>query len=67
MESAIRSIILQRKKLNTVSIKNNICESCVHNFLCKYKDFVQKFSEDSKEPMGIDIEILSCSSYDKDE
>ena len=48
-------------------IKNNLCESCVHISMCKYKDFAQKFSEDAKKPMGIDIEILQCSSYEKDE
>lgn len=47
-------------------IKNNLCENCVHASMCKYKDFVQKFSEDSKRPMGIDIEILQCSSYEED-
>ena len=48
-------------------IKNNLCENCVHTSMCKYKDLVQKFSEDAKKPMGIDIEILQCSSYEKDE
>lgn len=47
-------------------IKNNLCENCVHISMCKYKDFVQKFSEDAKKPMGIDIEILQCSSYEED-
>jgi hypothetical protein len=50
-----------------MSIKNNICENCIHKNLCKYKDFVQNFSEDAKEPMGINIEVLQCSSYEKDE
>jgi hypothetical protein len=50
-----------------VSVKNNLCESCSHFHLCKYRDFIQKFSDDVKNPMGIDIQILSCSSYDKDE
>ena len=50
-----------------MAISNNICENCIHENLCKFKDFVQKFSDDVKNPMGINIEILSCSSYDKDE
>lgn len=48
-------------------IENNICKQCIHFGICKYEDFVQKFSEDNKHLMGIDIEILRCSSYDKDE
>jgi hypothetical protein len=50
-----------------VSIKNELCLNCIHEHLCKFRDFVQKFSKDAKEPMGVDIQILSCSSYDKDE
>jgi len=48
-------------------IKNNLCESCVHSHLCRFKYFVEKFSEDNKNPMGIDITIDKCSSYEKDE
>jgi hypothetical protein len=46
-------------------IENNICETCEHEGICKYEDFVQKFSSDNKHPMGIDIQILNCSSYEK--
>lgn len=48
-------------------INNYLCESCEHSSFCKYKDFVEKFSEDAKKPMGIDIEILQCSSYEENE
>jgi len=48
-------------------IKNFLCEGCIHNFLCRYKDAIDKFDDDAKKPMGIDIEILKCASYDKDE
>ncbi len=49
-----------------MSVKNNLCETCIHNFLCKYKLYIEKFSDDVKNPMGINIEILQCSSYDKE-
>ena len=48
-------------------IENNLCESCKNNFICRYKLYVEKFSNEAKKPMGIDIEILQCSSYEKDE
>lgn len=48
-------------------IKNNLCESCKNYFICKYRLYVENFSKDAKNPMGIDIEILQCSSYEKDE
>lgn len=48
-------------------INNDLCESCGHAHLCKYRDFIEKFSDEVKRPMGIDITMDKCSSYEKDE
>ena len=48
-------------------INNNLCESCVHVHLCIFSKVVEKFSDEVKHPMGIDITMDKCSSYEKDE
>lgn len=50
-----------------MAIQNNFCDSCAHAHLCIFKKFVDKFSDDVKNPMGIDIDMKRCSSYEKDE
>ena len=48
-------------------INNNLCETCEHAHLCIFSKFVEKFSDEVKHPMGIDITMEKCSSYEKDE
>lgn len=47
-----------------MAIENNLCDKCAHAHLCIFKKSVDKFSDDCKHPMGIDIEMKSCSSYE---
>lgn len=48
-------------------INNNLCESCEHAHLCIFKSSIEKFSDEVKHPMGIDITMDKCSSYEKEE
>lgn len=45
-------------------INNNICENCDHSLVCeisKKKLFV--FSDDAKQPLGVDITINNCTNF----
>ena len=50
-----------------MAVLNNICETCGHSHLCVYKQNIDKFTDDAKKPMGIDIEIKKCSSFEENE
>jgi hypothetical protein len=47
-------------------VQNNFCDTCAHAHLCIFKKFVDKFSDDNKHPLGIDIDMKRCSSYEDD-
>lgn len=42
-------------------IKNNMCEECTKSTVCKIKDILDKFSEDSKKDLGVDITMDACN------
>ena len=44
-------------------IKNFMCKSCDHQFVCKIMDTIDKFSAEAKKPNGVDINILNCQEY----
>jgi len=50
-----------------MAVLNNICEKCGHAHLCVFKQNLDKFSNEAKRPLGIDIEIKSCSSFEENE
>ena len=50
-----------------MAVLNNICEKCGHSHLCVFKQNIDKFLDEAKKPMGIDVEIKKCSSYESDE
>lgn len=60
---------IQRKDCNMID--NNLCLMCekynVEKYnVCKIVDILQKFSEDAKKPLGVDIDIQRCSNFAED-
>ena len=47
-------------------IENYLCENCNKNAVCKVKDILDKFHEDSKKSLGVDITIDRCVNYCED-
>lgn len=50
-----------------MAIRNNLCETCIHSHLCTFRRFIDKFDDDIKSPLGIDITMDRCTSYEKEE
>lgn len=48
-------------------INNNMCKTCSKNFVCKIRDILDKFDEESKKPLGVDITIDSCSNFEPED
>jgi len=44
-------------------IKNFMCKSCDHLYVCKIHDKISVFSIDAKKPLGVDVKILGCKEY----
>ena len=47
-------------------INNNYCEHCNHAEVCKIMDILNKFHEDAKKPLGVNITMDQCSNYESD-
>lgn len=45
-------------------VKDFLCESCNHYFVCKISNNIEKFSDEVKNPLGVDIKMISCKEYD---
>ena len=48
-------------------IQNDICQKCIHYFVCKNLNVLEKFDSESKKYIGVDISILSCRAFSQDE
>lgn len=48
-------------------IQNDICQKCIHYFVCKNLNVLEKFDSESKKYIGVDISILSCRDFSQDE
>lgn len=55
---------IQRKDCNMID--NNLCLICEKYNVCKIADILQKFAEDAKKPLGVDIDIQRCSNFAED-
>lgn len=44
-------------------IQNHKCEHCDKAAVCKIADIIAKFSEDAKNPLGVDITMNRCLNY----
>lgn len=44
-------------------IQNHKCEHCDKAAVCKIADIIAKFSEDVKNPLGVDITMNRCLNY----
>jgi hypothetical protein len=45
-------------------IKNCLCATCKHLFVCKKYDIIQKFDNENKKFIGIDITMDLCEDYE---
>lgn len=50
-----------------MSVNNNLCSTCEHEAFCSHKKTVDKFEDDVRHPLGIDITMCSCVYYEKEE
>ncbi len=48
-----------------MAISNYICKDCKKNHICKWVDKINKFDEDIKQPIGVNITINHCDEYDE--
>jgi hypothetical protein len=46
-----------------MAINNYVCPNCNKYIVCSRKDILEKFSEDAKKDLGIDITMESCDEY----
>ena len=46
-----------------MAIVNHKCLECEKNQVCKWADLIEKFSEDKKNPVGVEIEIKNCIEF----
>ena len=44
-------------------INNNLCEACDKSTVCDRQKILEKFGEEAKKPLGIDITLNSCQEY----
>lgn len=47
-------------------VNNFMCENCDKAAVCKIINILEKFSDDAKSPLGVDITIESCENYNPD-
>lgn len=50
-----------------MSVRNNLCSTCEHEPFCSHKSIIDKFTDDAKHPIGIDITMDSCDYYEEEE
>lgn len=49
-----------------MAIKNYICENCGHFLVCgNIKNAIDKFSEEAKKNLGVDITVDNCSHFEE--
>lgn len=48
-------------------INNYKCEHCDKSAVCKIADIIAKFSEEAKNPLGVDITIERCLNYQSED
>jgi hypothetical protein len=48
-------------------INNHKCLNCDKAAVCKIEDIIAKFSEEAKNPLGVDITMDKCLNYQPDE
>lgn len=48
-------------------INNFMCTKCTKEPVCKILTIIEKFDEDAKKPLGVDITIDSCLHFEADE
>ena len=51
----------------TEMINNHKCLNCDKAAVCKIADIIAKFSEEVKNPLGVDITMDKCLNYWPDE
>lgn len=44
-------------------IRNDICQTCSHYYVCKNLSTLEKFDSESKKYIGVDIEMIACRDY----
>ncbi len=47
-------------------INNHMCLSCDVSSICKVSTVLEKFSDEAKVNLGVDLEIKSCAHYISD-
>lgn len=47
-------------------VDNYICENCDKAAVCKIVTILDKFSDDAKTPLGVDISIEACANFNPD-
>lgn len=48
-------------------IQNYLCCTCDKSAVCKIMDILVKFTEDAKKPLGVNLTMNSCASYEYEE
>lgn len=48
-------------------IKNHLCENCDKAAVCKIADIIAKFSDEAKNPLGVDITMDRCLNYQSED
>lgn len=51
----------------TGMIKNHLCENCDKAAVCKIADIIAKFSDEAKNPLGVDITMDRCLNYQSED
>lgn len=47
-----------------MAINNCICENCDHSIVCEiYKKRISVFSDEARNPLGVDIRLENCTHY----
>ena len=46
-------------------IKNCLCDTCKHISVCKKYGIIQKFDNENKKFIGVDITMDLCEDYEK--
>jgi len=46
-------------------VNNCLCDTCKHISVCKKYDVIQKFNDENKKFIGINITMDSCEDYEK--
>lgn len=50
-----------------MSVMNFICENCEKRRVCGIAGKIDKFSDDAKKDLGVDITMDSCREYKEEE